>query len=270
MHRYLIDLAPAQIYSSALIFSPKNSVVRRTVETEINGSFRLPEVPGICSPSQNITRKSFGLESPEDIKVITQLPGEWSACIQILEGHSGWVTGVVFSPDGSRMVSSSEDQTVRVWDVQTGQCQHTLKGHSGTVSSVVFSPDGSLVASSSDDQTVRVWDIATGAELLCHDSHTCDNDIEFGDNSSNILINGQAINIPRHLPRATIATQSFSSNSASDGKLGIIGEWVMSRSQRILWLPPEYRPGSWASKNDALIIGSDNGRITFVYHTDVI
>jgi WD40 repeat protein len=191
-------------------------------------------------------------------------------CQHTLEGHSGRVSSVVFSPDGSRVASSSDDQTVRVWDVQTGQCQHTLKGHSGTVSSVVFSPDGSLVASSSDDQTVRVWDIATGAELLCHDSHTCDNDIEFGDNSSNILINGQAINIPRHLPRATIATQSFSSNSASDGKVGIIGEWVMSRSQRILWLPPEYRPGSWASKNDALIIGSDNGRITFVYHTDVI
>ena len=82
---------------------------------------------------------------------MTQVPDEWNACIQTLEGHSSGVNSMVFSPDESRVASGSLDNTVRVWDVQTGQCEHTLEGHLGEISSVVFSPDGSRVASGSSD-----------------------------------------------------------------------------------------------------------------------
>lgn len=60
--------------------------------------------------------KAFDVQTPEDIKVITQVPDEWNTCIQSIEGHSDWVTSVVFSPDGFRMASGSADNTVRVWD----------------------------------------------------------------------------------------------------------------------------------------------------------
>ena len=48
--------------------------------------------------------------------------------MQIFEGHSGGASSVVFSPDGLRMASGSDDRTVRVWDVETYQCQYTLEG----------------------------------------------------------------------------------------------------------------------------------------------
>jgi WD40 repeat protein len=78
-----------------------------------------------------------------------------------LKGHSDPVWSVSFSPDGKRIVSGSEDKTLKVWDALTGLETLTLKGHSGPVSSVSFSPDGKRIVSGSWDKTVKVWDISS-------------------------------------------------------------------------------------------------------------
>ena len=62
-----------------------------------------------------------------------------------------------FSPDGTKVVSSSEEETVRIWDAVTGECEQTLQGHPDFVYSASFSPDGLKVVSGSFDQTVRLW-----------------------------------------------------------------------------------------------------------------
>ena len=79
---------------------------------------------------------------------------------------------MAFSPDGKRIVTGSGDETVKVWDAETGQEVLTLKGHAGAVISVAFSPDGKRIVSGSEDRTVKVWDAETGQELLALKGHT--------------------------------------------------------------------------------------------------
>jgi len=77
-------------------------------------------------------------------------------------GHSGPVTRCVFSPDGTQVLSGSYDQTLKLWNVATGECHRTFSGHRSAVSSCVFSPDGTHVLSGSHDKTLKLWNVATG------------------------------------------------------------------------------------------------------------
>ena len=79
-----------------------------------------------------------------------------SPTIHQLMGHTTIVTSASFSPDGTKVVSGSGDQTVRIWDAVTGECEQTLQGHSDWVTSASFSPDGTKVVSGSEDSTVRI------------------------------------------------------------------------------------------------------------------
>ncbi|KAK3952211.1 hypothetical protein QBC32DRAFT_147331 [Pseudoneurospora amorphoporcata] len=51
-----------------------------------------------------------------------QLEWDWNACLQTLEGHSGDVGSVAFSPDGQRLASGSRDKAIKIWDLMSGSC----------------------------------------------------------------------------------------------------------------------------------------------------
>ncbi|MFN6103267.1 MAG: WD40 repeat domain-containing protein, partial [Planctomycetaceae bacterium] len=87
-------------------------------------------------------------------------------------GHTGPVFSVAYSPDGKRIVSGSQDNTLKVWDAATGQATLTLTGHTATVTSVAYSPDGKRIVSGSFDNTLKVWDAATGQATLTLTGHT--------------------------------------------------------------------------------------------------
>jgi WD40 repeat protein len=87
----------------------------------------------------------------------------------LLTGHSGLVSTVTFSPDGTVLASASWDNTIRLWDTSDPNnpqpVGHPLHGHTSLVSSVAFSPDGKTLASSSADKTVRLWDLTTPMDV---------------------------------------------------------------------------------------------------------
>jgi WD40 repeat protein len=87
------------------------------------------------------------------------------------KGHMGEVNGLSFSPDGRRLASASQDQTIRLWDVATGQETLVLREHTHRVNAVAFSPDGRRLASASLDGTVRVWDAALRPKTLTFEGH---------------------------------------------------------------------------------------------------
>jgi len=77
--------------------------------------------------------------------------------------HGG---SAAYSPDGTRLATGGNDDTVKVWNLATQEVFLTLVGHEDDILDVAFSPDGSLLASTSVDKTARIWDANTGDELL--------------------------------------------------------------------------------------------------------
>jgi WD40 repeat protein len=119
-------------------------------------------------------------------------------CLQTLSGHENWVLSVAFSPHsplpppflkgaggsapsarcaneglGVRAIlaSCSPDRTVKLWDVETGECLKTFIGHQNWVLSVAFSPDGQHLVSGSGDQTVKLWDVSSSECLKTFTGH---------------------------------------------------------------------------------------------------
>ena len=85
--------------------------------------------------------------------------------------HSGPILSLVYTPDGTGVVTGSGDGTLRLWDAVTGSCRQVLRGHDGQVRSVVVSSDGRTVVSGGDDGTVRLWDPTTGEALHVLQGH---------------------------------------------------------------------------------------------------
>jgi WD40 repeat protein len=86
-------------------------------------------------------------------------------------GHSQGVHSVAFSPDGRQILSGSHDQTIKLWNIDTGREIRTFSGHISSIDSVTFSTDGRQILSGSSDTTIKLWDVSTGKEIRTFSGH---------------------------------------------------------------------------------------------------
>jgi WD40 repeat protein len=87
-----------------------------------------------------------------------------------LDGHEGTVRPA-FSPDGKTVATANDDQTIRLWDLETGKLQRSLAGHGAGVWRVAYAPDGKTLAAIAGER-VFLWDPATAKQIRVLEGHT--------------------------------------------------------------------------------------------------
>ena len=145
------------------------------------------------------------------------------------------IASVCFSPNGRRIVTSSPDPVVRVWDSATGEEVLSLKGHTKPVTSAAFSPDGKQIVTGSHDNTVKMWEADSGREirtLTGHDDYVCSALFTAGGNR---IITSSADQTIRVWDAATGIQLGIHREQGTKGQSTLIavspdGEWFVSSS----------------------------------------
>lgn len=216
------------------------------------------------------------------------------------------VDSIAFSPDSELLAFGSYDHIVDIWDVSTGMLKLTIKPYTDAIKSIAFSPDSQLLAISSKyDSCIEVWNLATDTpKQIIRDYETIQSiaflpdgkllssgssdGIRFWDPMTGALEG--TLNADFHADsnvdfsrdtlylaaRLECLTAQDWCNSFLPGFLSTINkpslhddQWVTIRGQRVLWLPPDYRPtlpmlygpSVSAIKDGAIALGCKNGRV---------
>lgn len=112
--------------------------------------------------SPDSSRVAIIAEEEKTARIYEPLSGK---LLFTLEGHLEKLLWIVFSPDGSRIATTSLDKTVKIWDTATGKSLLSLEGHSIYANRAKFFPDGSRLLTTSEDDTAKIWDVLTGKLL---------------------------------------------------------------------------------------------------------
>jgi eukaryotic-like serine/threonine-protein kinase len=159
---------PKQRFATILDFAA--ALEHASQSASVPTVYAAPQPPAQPTSAPIIYAEPKAIQLPSRRTIRATPPG---TTLLTCTGHSDSVNSVAWSPDGTLLASASDDRTIRVWDIHSGDAILTCTGHSAPVNSVVWSPNGTLLASASSDKTVRVWDMRTrNYPLLTYRGHS--------------------------------------------------------------------------------------------------
>ncbi|KAK4870121.1 hypothetical protein LT330_005175 [Penicillium expansum] len=159
---------------------------------------------------------------------------------------------------GSNSAYRHDKDIVRVWDTTTGILQQIIEGRSRSILSVRFSPDDQLLVFDSSDKIIQLRDPATGAIQENESMERMDTEVELPQDKPYSSTDPESFDIPTcgihtsHSPHLNL-------------KIDILQkQWVTLNGEKVLWLPPEFRPHFWATNGGILALGYFPERISFL------
>ncbi len=171
-------------------------------------------------------------------------------------GHTGFVSAVAFSPDGTLVLTGASDHNLMLWNASTGNELRVFKGHTDAITTVTFSPDGRFALSAGYDKTLRLWDIQHETEIRTFSGHsTVITSVVFSPDGKHAL-SGSSIDMKLWDVASGKLLRSFGGDRSEWGK----------------FMKKEVSPGpeSWvhavtfAGNGKYLVCGSDDGLIKFI------
>lgn len=146
----ICTLTGHKLQVNSVAFSPQGQIL---ASASYDRTIRLWQIPALeSSPREFQNRPCYSL-------------------LGTLSGHAWAVLTVAFSPDGQILATGSDDNTIKLWEVNTSQLICTLVGHSWSVVAVAFTADGETLLSASCDKTVKLWRVSTAEEIVTLSGH---------------------------------------------------------------------------------------------------
>lgn len=173
---------------------------------------------------------------------------------------------VAFSPDGQHLASTSGDYTGRLWSVGTGELREILTGHSSSMTAVAYSPNGQLLASASEDETIRLWDSRTEKFREALQSHSCwVSAVIFSPHGELFASASWDGTVKLWISEGGALRHHHQGPFRSGLRGGLFKEqWVALGTEKMLWLPSDYRAICWAVHDNIIVLGHASGRISLL------
>ncbi|MBI5666440.1 MAG: WD40 repeat domain-containing protein [Chloroflexi bacterium] len=192
----------------ALIWNPANGQAMFTFDTE---GFYFPyAIAWSPDGTHLVTANGYG-----NVVTWNVTSGE---SVEQLSGHTGIVSAVIWNAN-NQIITGGWDDTIRIWDADTGTPQKVLVGHTGNINDLKLNSEGNRLASASDDGTVRIWDVTNGQQIQVIEDDDRIYTVDWSPDGSKLAYGGlggevHVIDVPQYPQQnTTVAPVSPMSNS---------------------------------------------------------
>ena len=175
-----------------------------------------------------------------------------------LGGHESKVTAASFSPDGKSIASACWDKTIRVWDTEQDVFDRGTTQDPIIVAAIAFSPNGKLIATARGTPEVVLWDAKSAAQLYRFTLGEAIWEVSFSDVGNLLRTNRGCLSL--HHMRTYLGLDDGNTPARAD----VQGDWVLWKKQKVIWLPSEYAPATFATRGNEVALFCRSGRILII------